>query len=54
MHNHIDKVHKMDNNHGLLKDPKLLEGRVDYSSHGSIHLCDILHNKYNTLKKVKD
>ena len=54
MYNHLDKVRKMEDEHGPLKDPKLLEGHADYSSYGPVHICAILHKEYSALKKIKD
>lgn len=53
MYNHLDKVLKMEDEHGLLKDLKLLEGHADYFSYGPVHIYTILHKEYSTLKKVK-
>ena len=45
MCNHLDKARKMKDDHGPLKDPKLLEGRIYYSSYGHVHICTILYKK---------
>ena len=54
MYNHLDKARKMEDEHGPLKDPKLLEKHPAYTKYGPIAICAILHEEYSALKKLKD
>ena len=52
MYDHLHKARNMEDNHGPLKDPKLLEQHPAYTTYGPIAICDILHEEYSALKKL--
>ena len=53
IYNHLDKARNMEDEHGPLKDPKILEKHPTYTKYGPIAICAILHEEYSALKKLK-
>ena len=41
MYNHLDKARNMEDDHGPLKDPKLLEKNPAYTTYGPVANCTV-------------